>query len=90
MKLDYQQTYKKEILTEFASSIYAKVVNLVVDQELNIHDESHFLVKLMHQLGDSKLAIMDAHSLGELETIQAYWQAMNNFIDSLLTKSKVA
>ena len=22
MKLDYQQTYKKEILTEFASSIY--------------------------------------------------------------------
>ncbi|MEK1469090.1 epsilon-antitoxin, partial [Limosilactobacillus fermentum] len=23
MKLDYQQTYKKEILTEFASSIYA-------------------------------------------------------------------
>ena len=49
MKLDYQQTYKKEILTEFASSIYAKVVNLVVDQELNIHDESHFLVKLVHQ-----------------------------------------
>ena len=85
MKLDYQQTYKKEILTEFASSIYAKVVNLVVDQELNIHDESHFLVKLMHQL-----VIMDAHSLGELETIQAYWQAMNNFIDSLPTKSKVA
>ena len=51
MRLDYQQTYKKEIITEFASSIYAKVVNLVVDQELNIHDESHFLVKLMHQLG---------------------------------------
>ena len=82
MKLDYQQTYKKEILTEFASSIYAKVVNLVV--------ESHFLVKLMHQLGDAKLVIMDAHSLGELETIQAYWQAMNNFVDSLPTKSKVA
>ena len=44
MRLDYQQTYKEEILVEFASSVYAQVVNLVVEHKLNIHDENHFLV----------------------------------------------
>ena len=43
MRLDYQQTYKEEILVEFASSVYAQVVNLVVEHKLNIHDENHFL-----------------------------------------------
>lgn len=32
MFLGYQQTYKKKILTRFASSIYAKLVNLVVEK----------------------------------------------------------
>ena len=70
MRLDYQQTYKEEILVEFASSVYAQVVNLVVEHKLNIHDENHFLVHLMHQLGDAKLAITD-------------WQTMNEYVKRL-------
>ena len=54
MRLDYQQTYKEEILVEFASSVYAQVVNLVVEHKLNIHDENHFLVHLMHQFGNHR------------------------------------
>lgn len=83
MRLDYQQTYKEEILVEFASSVYAQVVNLVVEHKLNIHDENHFLVHLMHQLGDAKLAITDAHSWEELETTQEYWQTMNEYVKRL-------
>ena len=37
----------------------------------------------MHQLGDAKLAITDAHSLEELETTQEYWQTMNEYVKRL-------
>lgn len=90
MNLDYQETYQMEILNEFASSVYAKVVNLVTAQDLDVHDESHFLVKFMHQLGDAKQGILDAHSLTELDNMRDYWQAMNNYTDNLLVKHEVA
>lgn len=38
----------KKGLTDFVSSIYVKVVNLVIEKKLSNHDGSYFLTKLRH------------------------------------------
>ena len=76
----YKRSYQIELLTEFSNGVYGEVYNLVEKREL---DDSHILVKILEQLREINRTNLFAKSVGELENLKMYWQAMNQYVQQL-------
>ena len=50
MKLDYEKTFEIEIINEFSASIYAKMLNYVLNNELDKNDLTNLQTNLLKQL----------------------------------------
>ncbi|MBM7544807.1 hypothetical protein JOC59_001538 [Weissella beninensis] len=50
MKLDYEKTFEIEIINEFSASIYAKMLNYVLNNELDKNDLKDLQTNLLKQL----------------------------------------
>ena len=79
----YEKSYQIELLTEFSSGVYADALNLVLEQNLNPDDTSHFDVQVLHQLEEMKRVNLFTKSVDELNRINSYWKSMSYFFQSL-------
>ena len=79
----YEKSYQIELLTEFSSIVYADALNLVLKQNLNPDDASHFDVQVLQQLEEMKRVNLFTKSVKELNKINCYWRYMNHFIQNL-------
>jgi len=52
MKLDYEKTFEIEIINEFSASIYAKMLNYVLNNELDKNDLTNLQTNLLKQLSN--------------------------------------
>ncbi|ELS0455748.1 antitoxin epsilon [Enterococcus casseliflavus] len=52
MKLDYEKTFEIEIINEFSASIYAKMLNYVLNNELDKNDLTNLQTNLLNQLSN--------------------------------------
>lgn len=52
MKLDYEKTFEIEIINEFSASIYAKMLNYVLNNELDKNDLKDLQTNLLKQLSN--------------------------------------
>jgi len=82
-KIDYNQTFKIELLNEFSNGVYARLLNFILKSEIDTENKSNFYVVLKHQfvvMLDLKLYEM---SIEEIEVVEKYWENMNRYVKEI-------
>lgn len=82
-KIDYNQTFKIELLNEFSNGVYARLLNFILKNEIDTEDKSNFYLVLKHQfvvMLDLKLYEM---SIEEIEVVENYWKSMHKYVKEL-------
>ena len=72
MKLDYEKTFEIEIINEFSASIYAKMLNYVLNNELDKNDLTNLQTNLLKQLSSMNQIDLFKLSLEELNLNNSY------------------
>ena len=83
MKLDYEKTFEIEIINEFSASIYAKMLNYVLNNELDKNDLTNLQTNLLNQLSDMNQINLFKLSLEELEAYHEYLRSIKKYADSI-------
>ena len=83
MKLDYEKTFEIEIINEFSASIYAKMLNYVLNNELDKNDLTNLQTNLLNQLSDMNQINLFKLSLEELEAYHDYLRSIKKYADSI-------
>lgn len=86
MKLDYEKTFEIEIINEFSASIYAKMLNYVLNNELDKNDLTNLQTNLLNQLSNMNQINLFKLSLEELEAYHEYLRAIKKYADSITWK----
>ncbi|MCM6855227.1 antitoxin epsilon [Enterococcus durans] len=87
MTLDYRKTFEIEIINEFSSSIYAKMLNYVLNNELDKNDLTNLQTNLLKQLSSMNQIALFKLSLEELEAYHEYLRSIKKYADSI-TRTK--
>jgi len=85
MAVTYEKTFEIEIINELSASVYNRVLNYVLNHELNKNDS-----QLLNQLKLAKRVNLFDYSLEELQAVHEYWRSMNRYSKQVLNKEKVA
>lgn len=85
--LNYEKTFKIEILNEFANGVYNRLLNFVLNNEIDRQDKNNPYNVLLEQFGEMLDINLFELSLEELEVINGYWKNMNSYIKET-TKEK--
>ena len=83
MKLDYEKMFEIEIINEFSASIYAKMLNYVLNNELDKNDLTNLQTNLLNQLSDMNQINLFKLSLEELEAYHEYLRSIKKYADSI-------
>ena len=84
------KTFEIEIINELSASVYNRVLNYVLNHELNKNDSQLLEVNLLNQLKLAKRVNLFDYSLEELQAVHEYWRSMNRYSKQVLNKEKVA
>lgn len=87
MKLDYEKTFEIEIINEFSASIYAKMLNYVLNNELDKIDLTNLQTNLLKQLSSMNQIDLFKLSLEELKTHHEYLRNIKKYAD-IVTRTK--
>lgn len=90
MAVTYEKTFEIEIINELSASVYNRVLNYVLNHELNKNDSQLLEVNLLNQLKLAKRVNLFDYSLEELKAVHEYWRSMNLYSKQVLNKEKVA
>lgn len=77
MAVTYEKTFEIEIINELSASVYNRVLNYVLNHELNKNDSQLLEVNLLNQLKLAKRVNLFDYSLEELQAVHEYWRSMN-------------
>ena len=83
MKLDYEKMFEIEIINEFSASIYAKILNYVLNNELDKNNLTNLQTNLLNQLSDMNQINLFKLSLEELEAYHEYLRSIKKYADSI-------
>lgn len=86
MKLDYRKTFEIEIINEFQSAIHSKMLNYVLNNELDKSDSTNLQTNLLNQLSNMNQINLFKLSLEELETYHEYLRSIKKYADSITWK----
>lgn len=86
MKLDYRKTFEIEIINEFQSAIHSKMLNYVLNNELDKSDSTNLQTNLLNQLSNMNQINLFKLSLEELEAYHEYLRAIKKYADSITWK----
>ena len=86
MTLDYRKTFEIEIINEFQSAIHSKMLNFVLNNELDKSDSTNLQTNLLNQLSDMNQINLFKLSLEELEAYHEYLRAIKKYADSITWK----
>jgi len=87
--LDYEKTFKIEVLNEFSNGVYARLLNFILKNDIDKNDNNNFYVNLLNQFSEMLNVDLFKMTIVELDNVKAYWDNMNNFIKGI-TKEKSA
>lgn len=77
-------------IDKHTASVYNRVLNYVLNHELNKNDSQLLEVNLLNQLKLAKRVNLFDYSLEELQAVHEYWRSMNRYSKQVLNKEKVA
>lgn len=86
MTLDYRKTFEIEIINEFQSAIHSKMLNYVLNNELDKSDSTNLQTNLLNQLSNMNQINLFKLSLEELEAYHDYLRAIKKYADSITWK----
>ncbi|MED0665608.1 hypothetical protein P4T04_04670 [Bacillus badius] len=87
--LNYEHTFKIEILNEFSNGVYARLLNFVLKKGIDTSDNKNFYANLLEQFSEMRNMNLFKMTNEELDNVRAYWENMNNYIKGI-TKEKSA
>lgn len=87
MKLDYEKTFEIEIINEFSASIYAIMLNYVLNNELDKNDLTNLQTNLLKQLSSMNQIDLFKLSLKELKAHHEYLRNIKKYAD-IITRTK--
>ena len=90
MEMTYEKTFEIEIINELSASVYNRVLNYVLNHELDLENSQLLEVNLLNQLKMAKRVDLFSYSLERLQDVHEYWRAMNQFSKQVLAKKEVA
>ncbi|HEA4103862.1 antitoxin [Enterococcus raffinosus] len=90
MEISYEKTVEIEIINELSASVYNRVLNYVLNHELDTDNTQLLEVNLLNQLKLAKRVNLFEYSLDELQAVHDYWRSMNRYSKQILAKEKVA
>jgi len=90
MKMTYEQTFEIEIINELSASVYNRVLNYVLNHELDLENSQLLEVNLLNQLKMAKRVDLFSYSLERLQDVHEYWRTMNQYSKQVLAKKEVA
>ena len=83
MTLDYRKTFEIEIINEFQSAIHSKMLNYVLNNELDKSNSTNLQTNLLNQLSNMNQINLFKLSLEELETYYEYLRSIKKYADSI-------
>ncbi|WP_285400373.1 hypothetical protein [Lysinibacillus sp. fls2-241-R2A-57] len=87
--LNYEKTFKIEILNEFANGVYNRLLNFVLNNGMDQQDKNNPYNVLLDQFVEMLDINLFKLSFEELEVLDGYWTNMNSYIKEI-TKGKLA
>ncbi|UNT53610.1 hypothetical protein [Lysinibacillus capsici] len=87
--LNYEQTFKIELLNEFSNGVYARLLNFILKNDVDKNDSNNFYVSLLQQFSEMLNVDLFKMSNVELDNVRSYWENMNDYIKGI-TKEKSA
>ncbi|MGE7954770.1 hypothetical protein [Lysinibacillus xylanilyticus] len=87
--LNYEKTFKIEILNEFANGIYARLLNFVLKNGIDRQDKNNFYNVLLDQFVEMLDLDLFKMSFEELGVLDSYWTNMNSYIKEITMDSKI-
>lgn len=86
MKLDYEKTFKIEVLNEFSNGVYADLVNFIIKNGIDKEDKTNFYVVLLNQFEQFLNFNLFEMTFDELEALEGYWENMSNYVEGFKGK----
>ena len=81
--LNYEKTFKIEILNEFSNGVYASLVNFVIKSGIDKDDKNNFYIALLDQFVKMLNLNLFKMSFEELEALERYWRNMDKYIKEI-------
>lgn len=85
--MDYEHTFKIELLNEFSNGVYARLLNYILKNGFDKKDENSFYSALLDQYVELLNLNLFELSNQELDDLEYYWENMNSYIKDI-TKEK--
>ncbi|MEF3225911.1 hypothetical protein LJA00_08545 [Campylobacter jejuni] len=85
--LNYEKTFKIEIINEFANGVYSRLLNFVLNNGMDRQDKNNPYNVLLKQFVEMLNINLFEMPFEELEVINGYWTNMNSYIKEI-TKEK--
>ena len=90
MAVTYEKTFEIEIINELSASVYNRVLNYVLNHELNKNDSQLLEVNLLNQLKLAKRVNLFDYSLEELQAVHEYWRSRYLYLQKIFYQAKAA
>lgn len=90
MELDYKKTYTIELLNEYSASVYNRVLNYVLNNDIDKNNVTNIHANLLQQLKIAKRVNYFDQSMEDLEKAKSFWIAMDHYSKSIQKKKVVA
>lgn len=81
--LNYEKTFKIELLNEFANGVYSRLLNFVMNNGIDLQDKNNPYNVLLDQFVEMLDINLFEMSFEELEVIDGYWTNMNSYIKEI-------
>lgn len=90
MAITYEKTFEIELINELSASVYNRVLNYVLNHDLDSQNTQLLEVNLLNQLEVAQEVDLFQQPLEELQAIHEYWRAMNQYSKQILVRKEVA
>ncbi len=81
--LNYEKTFKIELLNEFANGVYSRLLNFILNNGMDRQDKNNPYNVLLDQFVEMLDINLFEMSFEELEVIDGYWTNMNSYIKEI-------
>ena len=82
-KMDYNKTFKIELLNEFSNGVYARLLNFILKNDIDTENKGNFYGVLLHQF----VVMLDLNlfemSIEEIDVVEKYWKNMNEYVKEI-------
>lgn len=80
MELNYEKTFEIKLINELAASVYNRVLNYVLKNELNAEDTWLLEVNLLNHLEAVQEVDLFQQSLEKLQVLHEYWRSNESLL----------